>query len=965
MSRTPSQAGRAAAHGFGDPRYAAAQLGALSQLLEVTGTSTLVASLAESADPDLALAGIQRIAAQRPSLLVDVVADRCWLRKLTRVLGASVALNHHLGAVPDDVLVLADDSPPSDAATLKGRFAAEIEGPNPADSLRRAYHRQLLRIAGRDLASIDPIAELESVASELADTADATIEAALTIARMEVPDAVDVRLAVIALGKAGARELNYASDVDVMFVAEPAHRMDAATRLAGAMMRICSDHTAAGTIWPVDANLRPEGRSGPLVRSLDSMAAYYQQWAKNWEFQALLKARPMAGDLNLGREFVELVTPMVWRVGEQAHFVAEVQHLRRRVISNIPTREREREIKLGAGGLRDTEFSVQLLQLVHGRADERLRLAATLPALDALVEHGYVGRTDGAELASAYRFQRVLEHRVQLYRLRRTHLVPTDEVVLRSAARSMGFQSGEELVERWRASTRSVQRLRRRMFYSPVLDAVARIPTEQVRLTSAGAETRLRALDYLDPVSALRHIKALTQGISRRTEIQRQLLPAMLGWLAEGPSPDHGLLAFRQVSEALGDTAWYLRALRDADAMAENLARILASSRLAVDLLLREPQAVRLLADAAEITPRAAPEIGSEMAAVAGRQQDAASRVTAIRAVRRRELLRLAIGDLLGAIDQQSLGAGLAELTSATINSALDAVASEVPQVPELAVIALGSWGGQEQSYGSDADALVVMADSESPDAVRAATTLVVRVRDLLSSPGPEPGLVIDLDLRPEGRGGAMVRSRASHIAYYERWASTWEAQALLRAGHGAGNGQLSTGFLSGIDPLRYPVDGVDAHGLLEIRKLKARMEAERARGADPKRNIKLGPGGLSDVEWTVQLLQLQHAGRHPALRATRTMQALREAAASGLLAKADADALADAWQSASRLRNAITLFRGRASDLIPTDVRELSPIAILMGYAPGESSQLLEDYARRARLARQVMDKVFWAKDR
>ena len=527
----------------------------------------------------------------------------------------------------------------------------------------------------------------------------------------------------------------------------------------------------------MDANLRPEGRYGALVRTLAAMDSYYQQWAENWEFQALLKARPMAGDHDLGSAFVEMVAPRVWRVGDNDQFVSGVQQMRRRVVSLIPARERDREIKLGAGGLRDTEFSVQLLQLVHGRADPRLRKPATMDALGALVSYGYVGRRDGTELDEEYRFQRVLEHRVQLRHLRRTHLIPTDEHALRAVARSMGFDTGAELVERWRASTRRVLRLHRRLFYSPLLEAVARIPTEEVRLTSQAAQTRLRALGYLDPAAALRHLEALTQGLSRKAEIQRQLLPAMLGWFAEGPNPDHGLLAFRQVSEALGTTSWYLRALRDGDAVAENLARILASSRFAVDLLLREPQEVRLLAEPDGIEPRPYEEIANQMASVASRQPDAERKVTAIRAVRRRELLRLAMGDLLGVIDSATLGSALSRLTSATVDAALTVIAEETPLTPPLALLALGSWGGGEMSYGSDADALVILADTDDPEASRAAASVVTRLRELLSRAGPDPGLAVDL----------IFARRARAARWFARCPRTWPT---TRSGPSRGRGR-------------------------------------------------------------------------------------------------------------------------------------------------------------------------------
>lgn len=973
MDRKSTQTGRLARRGFGDPAAAGAVLDRWQVLLgDPDAAGRAADEVLASADPDLALSGMDRLASGDAELFSELVADPGWLRRVARVLGASVALNHHLGVRPRDARVLAGSVAARGAAALRaellgavGADAASgtpVAAPDRADDLRRAYRLAVLRIAARDLTSPDPSAAVQGVAAELADLADATIEAALALARGETPGWEGCRLAVLAMGKAGARELNYVSDVDVVYVAEPAEALGVANRLAAGVARLCSAHTAAGTIWQVDANLRPEGKQGPLVRTLASMGAYYAKWAKNWEFQALLKARPMAGDLALGQEFVDLVAPRVWTVADDPRFVAETQAMRRRVISLIPAREADIELKLGAGGLRDTEFSAQLLQLVHGRADERLRLRGTFEALEALVAHGYVGRGDGAALDGAYRTQRVLEHRAQLYRLRRTHLLPTDPLDLRRTARSMGLAGPEAVVDAWRSSRRAVLRLHQRIFYSPLLEAVARVPSGAVRLTSEAAETRLAALGFADPRAALRHIEALSTGFSRQAEIQRQLLPAMLGWFAEAPNPDHGLLAFRQVSESLGTSSWYLRALRDEGAMAENLARVLASSRYAVDLMLRAPRGVQLLAEPDAIRPRPLPEIVREMDATAGRHAGPAAAVEAIRAVRRAELLRLALGDLLGVVDVEALGLALAEVTSATIDATLRVALRGVPGAPRIAVIALGRWGGRELAFGSDADAMVVIEDTADPEASRRAMAVLTEVRRLLAAPGPDPGLEIDLDLRPEGKGGPMLRTLSSYRAYYEKWSSTWEAQALLRAAWGAGDRELATELLASIDPVRYPVGGLSGRQVTEIRKLKARMEAERRpRAGDPRRNVKLGPGGLSDVEWCVQLLQLEHADQVPALRTTMTLPALDAERAAGLLDDADADALRRAWVLAGRIRNASTLLRAKASDAIPSDVREVAAVAELLGYAKGEASTLLEDWTRCARHARQVMDRTFW----
>ena len=985
--RIQTTRGSLARLGFADARRAEDTL--LRWGLAPDEPDPLVDLVASAADPDLALNGLDRLVDRVPGLRARLAAAPVLARQLIAVLGGSSQLGQHLVAHPDQLALLEPELARTPAAELRRSLLEAVEadpgagepvaGERTGDGLRVAYRGALLRIAARDLGAPEPLEAVDDIADELSDLADAALEAALAIARAKVgPDALTTRLAVVGLGKCGAQELNYVSDVDVLYVAEPVLGPDGepligsdraitvATRLAAELTRICSAHTAAGTIWEVDAALRPEGRSGQLVRTLSSHRVYYSRWAKTWEFQAMLKARPSAGDLALGAEFVALVAPLVWSAAERDNFVADTQAMRKRVVEHIPARNAGRELKLGEGGLRDVEFSVQLLQLVHGRVDERLRVRSTLRALKELVDHGYVGRDDGKRLALSYRFLRTLEHRIQLFNLRRTHVLPESETDLRRLGRSLGYgDPAPELLRTWRNTATSVRRLHQRLFYSPLLDAVARIPSPELRLTTAAATDRLRALGYADPSAALRHIAALSQGVTRQSEIQRQLLPAMLGWFADAPNPDHGLLAFRQVSDALGTTPWYLRALRDESAMAARLARILASSRYAVALLTRAPQTVQMLADDAELTPRPRADLQAEMCAAGTRQGDARAGVEAIRAIRRRELFRVAAADILGELDVLEVGAALSDLASATVDATLSVVrAGAEGPVPDIAVIAMGRWGGRELSYASDADAMFVMGDDAPPgaDSAKVAAAMITEVGRLLHAPGADPSLSIDADLRPEGKGGALVRSLTAYRNYYARWSSTWELQALVRAEALAGDEKLGAALMAEIDARRWPEGGLTVAQLGEIRKLKARVEAERLpRGADPAKQLKLGPGGIADVEWTVQLLQLQHAHATPALRSSQTMVALRAARDAGLVDPMDAGHLEAAWLLASRIRNQIMLMRGRGSDSLPSDNRELAGVAELLGYSAGESSHLLADYRRVTRRARIVVDRVFW----
>lgn len=990
MSRPVSAKGNLTRLGFVDPDSAIGALSALGDSADV-----LIAYLARTADPDAALHRLVRLIEVQDDpgpMMRALVEDEGTAMRLLCVLGASEALADHLCRHPGHWRELTD---PTLGSTRPAAFAvreglleavgADPHRPEPVamlpdadavDALRVEYRRVLLRLASRDLAHDLGV---DDAAAELSDLAAGTLDAALAVARQRVGDsAATTRLSVIAMGKCGGHELNYVSDVDVIYVYEPVGDTDdataarAATQLASHLMRVCSDHTGEGTIWQVDANLRPEGKAGLLVRTLASHRGYYERWASTWEFQALLKARPVAGDLALGREYVDMVTPMIWRAAERDGFVEDTQAMRRRVVDHIPAHHAERQLKLGSGGLRDVEFAVQLLQLVHGRTDERIRQPTTLSALAALTRGGYVGREDGEALHEAYAFLRTLEHRIQLHGLRRTHVVPEDEPSLRRLGRSLGFAKDpvSTLDKTWQHHRREVRRLHEKLFYRPLLSAVARLPGTEARLSPEAAGERLHALGFADPQAALRHLEALTAGVTRTSNIQRTLLPAMLEWFAEAPDPDAGLFGFRRISESLGRTPWYLKTLRDEGEVAQRLARLLATSRYATSLLESEPQGVRMLGE--DLQPLSAEVLTDEMLAAGRRHDDDEKAVRAIRGVRRRELFRIASGDLLGLTDVADVGAGLSRLTDATLEATLAVAQARVladkgldAAPTRMAIVAMGRYGGFELSYGSDADVLFVHDPDEGVDQHDAATyaqAVANELRRLLSLPGPDPALEVDADLRPEGKQGPLVRSLESYAAYYAKWSEPWEAQALLRADAVVGDADLRRRFHDLIDPLRFPEHGISGDDVVEVRRIKARVDNERLpRGADPKSHLKLGHGGLADIEWTVQLLQMQHSGQVPGLRTPRTVEALEAAAAAGLLDPDDAAVLVDGWRAVSRARNAVALVKGSGSDQLPHDSRDRAAVASILGYPAGSTDAMVNDLMRTMRVSHAVVDRVFW----
>jgi [glutamine synthetase] adenylyltransferase / [glutamine synthetase]-adenylyl-L-tyrosine phosphorylase len=952
----------------------------------------LLWSLSRAPNADSALRAMVRIAdalgGDWDELNRALVKDRSLRGRLFAVLGSSLALGDHLVAHPKSWHLLAGNVTLPSAEQLRREFAAVAESATDArsiqSSLRILYRDRILVLAALDVAPTvenERVLPFATVGEHLADLADAALGAALIVATRTVcgDDTPPPRLAVIAMGKCGARELNYVSDVDVIFVAGSAAdtNLTVATRVAGEMMRLGSE-----TFFEVDAALRPEGKRGELVRTLESHVAYYERWAKTWEFQALLKARPAVGDAELGAQYMAALNPMVWTACERDDFVPEVQAMRRRVEELVPAGVRARELKLGTGGLRDVEFAVQLLQLVHGRNDDSLHVLSTVDALAALGEGGYVGRDDAANMTASYEFLRLLEHRLQLQRLKRTHMLPEadDEEAMRWLARAAHMRPDGQhdalgvLREELKRQSMRVSRLHAKLFYQPLLESVVDTEIElTASLSPEAAERQLAALGYEGPQSALTHLAALTGSRGRRGRVQQVLLPTLLDWLSGTPDPDAGLLAYRRLSEELSEQRWFLATLRDEGAVAKRLMRVLGTSAFVPDLLLRAPEVIQQYADGPQgpkLLETEPESMARALVASAGRHADPGRAIMAARTLRRRELARIASADLLGMLEVTDVCKALTSVWVAVLQAALDAVvrANTPTSGPpaRIAVIGMGRLGGSELGYGSDADVMFVCEPMDGVDesvAVKWSVTIAEQVRARLGTPSADPPLEVDANLRPEGRNGPLVRTLASYEAYYAQWAQGWEIQALLRAHRVAGDPDLGERFLLMIDKTRYPAGGVSAEAVQEIRRIKARVDAERLpRGADPNTHTKLGRGGLADIEWTVQLMQLRHAHRVQSLRGTSTLETLDAIGAAELIAEGDIDLLRQAWLTATRARNALVLVRGKPTDQLPGPGRQLNAVALAAGWHNDDGGEFLDNYLRVTRRAKTVVRKVFGA---
>jgi glutamate-ammonia-ligase adenylyltransferase len=960
---------------------------------DVDAVVDLLDACREAADPDDALLTLTDLAAHQPEVFRQVRADDAWLRRVALVGGASRPLGEllarheeaatgirHLGAVDpghvaarvSQALEAVDGDPDDRAAAIAG--------------IRR---RTTAHIAARDLTGQ---ATLDEVAADLAALAEGVLEGTLRVLHARRHDGHPAaRLAVIGMGKLGGYELNYISDVDVVFVHEPTEgteervaaeeARDVFTELLG----LLNASTTMGRAYEVDPTLRPEGRRGPLSRTVDSFVAYWERWAETWEFQALIKARPVAGERALGGRLLAAAEPFVYPQDLDPGVIGEVRRMKGRVESKPEVvRHGDRQVKLGPGGLRDVEFAVQLLQLVHGRADPALRATGTLPALQALADGGYVADEDAVTFARAYRTLRTVEHRLQLANERRTHTIPDDLARQERLARSLGYRAEGDVAARepflreLRALQGEVRDLHAKLFYRPLLESPAAVPVDHADLVRSrgmaddAARDRLWALGFTHAGHALRDLRSLTSGMTRAARTVQAVLPAYLNELSSTPDPDTGLRRFRDLVEAQASNPSLLARLRDHPPTVRGLAKALGTSEVAGDLLLAQPQGIEWFDEHVGDRP---PPSRDELVTQAVARLQWQDPFPALRRFKRHMLLRTVLRDVLADVPVGRVGNELTALAEALVEAGLQSILTDLAiergdSRPEdlpmrMAVVAMGKFGGDELHYASDLDVMFVhepLAGADRSEVHALANRGAERLMKALGEVTAEgTAFEMDADLRPEGRGGQLSRSLESFSAYYARWSDPWEHQALLRARPVAGDPGLGVRFLELVRPLAFPSEFTDADAA-RMRKMKARMEKERIRTRDdPARHIKLGPGGLSDVEWTVQLLQQRHGAHHLGLRTPNTMRALDGMQDAALLEHRDAAWLRDGYHFLSRVRNRLYLMRQRNVDVLPTGTALLTRLAQGLGYGPAGRQEFEEEHLRHVRHVRRVAERVFF----
>ena len=684
--------------------------------------------------------------------------------------------------------------------------------------------------------------------------------------------------------------------------------------------------------------------------------SYWERWAEPWEFQALLKARPAAGDPELGARWLEAAQRALWARPFDADALRSLRSMKARAEAEVARKGIDtREIKRGPGGIRDIEFTVQLLQLVHGHLDPDLRGPTTLSTLTEMTRQGYIDEDDGERMAGAYRLLRTVEHRLQLVDEQQVHTVPDDERRLDHLARVMGLRdapegtAAEQLLRDLRSTQATVRSIHERVYFRPLLEAFAGTGADEAMLDPEATVARLRAFGFTDAIRTKAAMKDLTRGLNRSSRLMQQLLPLMLDWMSQSPDPDLGLLQVRNLLTGPRASRQIAETFRESPAAARALCRLSGTSRLLGDVIAANPDLVARLDDPNRLVTRPLDELVERATTALRLREGDDERQSSLRRWQQRNLLGIGARDVLGEADVRRVGHDLTTLAEATLRAALDTIEPEV----EFAVIGLGRFGGSELAYASDLDLAFVHRGTTTSDIEEARRVAQSLMRMIGGSTPAQRIYEIDADLRPEGRSGPLSRSLDSWSSYWRGQALTWERQAMTRGRFVAGDAALGAALLTTLEEFVWE-PGLSPEEVREIRRMKARIENERIpMGEDPDFHLKLGRGSLSDIEFTVQMLQLQSG-----VRAEGTLAGITELTNHGVLEASDAEVLAESYVFCEQVRNRWYLVNSGPGDSLPSQPESLLWLARAMDSTPGA---LREHYRRVTRRARTVVERVFY----
>ncbi|MBN1393454.1 MAG: hypothetical protein JW959_00285 [Pirellulales bacterium] len=1000
----------------------------------------LESDLPGCADADMALNNLERFirAARNPLGLAALLdRDRRTLPQLLQIFAASQYLSDLLATDPESLdLLRLSEGQESTRQSLVDELTAEIHAlehePVVMRALRRFKRRETLRIAYGDIIRGQ---SLRAVTMQISFLADALLEAALQAARRKLsaqrgeprrPDGRPARFVVLALGKLGGLELNYSSDIDLVFLCDGEGETDGRRAtpnveyfalLARELVRMLTEKTELGSVYRVDMRLRPEGSRGPMAMDARGALNYYDSRGRTWERQAYIKARPAAGDLELGREFLESLTPWIYRRYLGYDDISGVKALKRR-IEQISRGEAARDVKTGRGGIRDIEFVIQFLQLLNGGDLPALRTGNTLEAIARLEQVGCLTNPERSILEENYTFLRRIEHRLQIMLDLQTHRLPGVRNDLHKLALRMGYSDAGAAAGPSNGADDAVEQANRGALRSKPLGALEEFLDDYRRKT----ELNRRILDHLlhdafsddrqtraevdlvldpdppprrieevlgkyrfaDPPRAYRHLMSLAEERSDFLSTRRcrhflaAIAPALLEAIAETADPDSTLVNLDKVSDSLGGKGvlWELFSFNQPSLRL--YVELCAYSPYLSDLLTGNPGMIDGLMDSLVLDKL--PHREEMEAKLAELCRGAVDIDPILRSFKNDLQLCVGVRDILGKEGVESTTGALSDIAETCLGRIVAregerlaarygrptiAAGPRAGATCELVVLALGKLGGREMNYHSDLDLIFLYeadgrtdADGRNAEQTSNRHFFSEYGQRIIKSAGSTNGYgrlyEVDVRLRPTGRSGALAVSFDEFTRYFSAGGGQlWERLALCksRVAFGSSSAAETAGAVVARAAFDHPWRPADA---AEIRRMRARLEETAARDGDLKR----GPGGIVDIEFLAQMLQLKHAGDNPRLRAANTLSALEELHRAKLLADEDYDYFAKSYRLLRTIEGRLRLISSTARDRLPRDPVELTKLAGLLCYSGGEA--LMRDFESVSGEVRRRFARIF-----
>ncbi|MBI5681895.1 MAG: bifunctional [glutamate--ammonia ligase]-adenylyl-L-tyrosine phosphorylase/[glutamate--ammonia-ligase] adenylyltransferase, partial [Deltaproteobacteria bacterium] len=882
-----------------------------------------------------------------------------------------------------------------------------------AKILRQYRGREYLRIGARDVLNL---ATMEETTQELSDLASSCLALACRFCLEKlkgdygVPMFIDTdgtekeaEFAVIGMGKLGGRELNFSSDIDIIYiyssdkgevVKTPDTRQQTTdtrhqtsdnrqqtsdlslhaffVKLSELITKLIGQVTEDGIVFRVDLNLRPEGKNGDLANSLRSAEIYYESWGQTWERAAMLKARTVAGSVKLGEGFLKMLEPFIYRRYLDFTAIEDIKGMKEKIDLSLLRRAPDTiDVKLGYGGIREIEFFVQAMQIINAGKDKEIRAKNTLETIELLERQGYITAEDSNILRESYIFLRNVEHKIQIVEGRQTQAIPVKANEITKLARMMGFRDeagarAEELFrEKYSGVAEDVHEIYEKLFYKPseelkegVSKDVSIILSDEIE-KGEGIEI-LKRLGFKEPEKAFENIRLLKHGsafahISQKARnILNKILPFLISRITSSPDPDMALTHLERFVSRIGGRGIFYSLLAENKKVMELLVKLIPTSAFLSHTFIEHPEIMDYLLSIDVHKPyKNKDEIRKELSLILDEVSDYEEKLDALRRFKNTEILRIGINDIFGEIDISTVSRQIAFLADAAIEKSCEIGLEEIskrygmPSDKRFAVLALGKLGGEEITYSSDLDLIFVYGGAGETNGLKKVTNheffvkLCQKIIAALSVITRE-GFVFKVDarLRPSGSSGPIVITEEAFLKYHESKAEIWERQAGIKARFAAGDKGFGDETISKLHSIIYAGKPIDKD-ITELLRIRKRMELEIAKETSDRYNIKTGKGGLVDIEFAVQILQLKNN-----VRSQNTMQGLDKLSGQGIINRNDCDTLKDAYNFYRLMENRIRIVHDRADDVLTKGSDDVLKLGKRMGFEGDDAGdRLMECY--------------------